>query len=88
MTSADQHNVSIKGRKWIEVTGVASVESCDVHEITLTTQGGPLQLIGSNLHMKRLDLENGMVEVEGTLVSAAYIADKKRKPSLVRRVLR
>lgn len=84
----DKHDISIRGRKWLEVTGVASVESCDVGEITLTTQGGPLQIVGSNLHMKRLDLENGVVEVEGTVVSMAYVADKKRKVGFVRRVLR
>jgi hypothetical protein len=38
--------------------------------------------------MKRLDLENGQVAIEGTIVSLAYVADRKNKPSLVRRMLR
>lgn len=85
---AEQHDLSVRGRKWLEVTGVSSVESCDVGEIVLTTQGGPLQIMGSNLHMKRLDLQNGVVEIEGTVVSMTYVADKKRRAGLMRRVLR
>ena len=86
--TTEQHDVAVKGRKWMSVTGVASVESCDTHEITLVTRGGPLQIQGSNLHMQRLDLENGVVEVEGTLMGMSYVADKKRKTSLLRRVVR
>ncbi len=84
----DGHNISIQGRKWVEVTGVSSVESCDVSEITLTTQGGPLQLTGNNMHMKQLDLEHGVVAVEGTIISLAYVTDKKRKTNLLKRAFR
>jgi sporulation protein YabP len=79
MGSVEQHDITIKGRKFIEVTGVSSVESFDVTEFLLTTSGGPLQILGSNLHMKHLDLEAGVVLIEGTLASLAYVPEKGKK---------
>jgi len=87
MASVDQHDIHIKGRKTIEVTGVSSVESFDVTEFSLTTSGGPLQIQGSNLHMKHLDLQAGIVVIEGTVVSMTYVSEQKKK-RLVSRLLR
>jgi sporulation protein YabP len=88
MTSADGHNLTVKGRKWIEVTGVSSVESFDEREFTLTTHGGALRIEGSGLHMKHLDLEAGVVIIEGTLSSLAYVSEQQKKKRLGSRLFR
>ncbi|QSO47940.1 sporulation protein YabP [Alicyclobacillus mengziensis] len=89
MTPSEGHDVSIRGRKKIEVTGVSSVESFDVSQFSLMTSGGPLSIRGTNLHMKHLDLEEGIVIIEGTLSSMDYTADgKSKKQSFAKRFLR
>ncbi|WP_026962272.1 sporulation protein YabP [Alicyclobacillus herbarius] len=88
MAGMDGHDITIKGRKFIEVKGVSSVESVDVNEFMLTTTGGPLHIQGSNLHMKHLDLEAGVVLIEGTLTSLAYVPEKGKKKMSVSRLFR
>lgn len=88
MVNPDEHDITIKGRKSIEVTGVASVESFDVHEFTLITSAGPLRIQGTNLHMKHLDLQSGVVIIEGTLTNLAYVADGGKKNRLAGKLFR
>ncbi|CAM3963354.1 sporulation protein YabP [Alicyclobacillus pomorum] len=77
----DEHDIHILGRKSVEVTGVSSVESFDTGAFSLITCAGPLIIQGSNLHMKTLDLQTGVVIIEGTVTSLSYTVpkDKKRK---------
>ncbi|MCL6548717.1 MAG: sporulation protein YabP [Alicyclobacillus sp.] len=83
MAGAEQHDISVKGRKLIEVSGVSSVESFDVREFQLTTVAGPLHIRGTNLHMKHLDLQTGVVVIEGTLTSLEYVAERPGKKRAV-----
>ncbi len=86
--STEQHEVHLRGRKQIEVTGVSSVERFDVTEFSLVTSGGPLSIKGSNLHMKHLDLEAGVAHIEGTFVSIAYISEHKKDKKFMKGILR
>ncbi|GMA50522.1 hypothetical protein GCM10025857_18790 [Alicyclobacillus contaminans] len=76
------HDLHILGRKSVEVTGVASVESFDTTAFTLITNEGPLSIQGRDLHMKHLDLQSGVVIIEGTVTSLSYIAPKEKKRRL------
>ncbi|QQE79415.1 sporulation protein YabP [Alicyclobacillus sp. SO9] len=86
--SEQEHEIRLKGRKLVEVTGVASVESFDVQEFVLTTSGGPLRITGSDLNMKHLDLDKGEVFIEGTLISLAYVQDQGKKKSSIKKLFR
>jgi sporulation protein YabP len=88
MAATEQHDIVIKNKKQIEVTGVASVESFDVSEFSLVTSGGPLSIRGSNLHMKHLDLETGMVIIEGTIGSLTYVSEQSKRKKLGGRLFR
>jgi sporulation protein YabP len=88
VAAVDEHDITIKGRKSIEITGVSSVESFDVNEFHLKTVTGPLKIQGSNLHMKHLNLEAGVVVIEGTLNGMSYTAETSKKKRLSGRLLR
>ncbi|RIV21763.1 sporulation protein YabP [Alicyclobacillaceae bacterium I2511] len=79
MQPPEQHDLTIKDRKVVEVSGVASVESFDATAFALVTSGGPLIIQGSGLHMKHLDLQTGVVIIEGTVASVAYGQEQKKK---------
>lgn len=88
MSNLESHDVHLRGRKQIEVTGVSSVERFDVTEFSLITSGGPLSIKGTNLHMKHLDLESGIVMIEGTVISMDYVSDSQKNKKFAKRIFR
>ncbi len=71
-TKQRQHKFLLTNRKSGTISGVTDVLSFDPNEILLETDMGMLMLRGSDLHVKRLSLEKGEVDVEGRLDSFTY----------------
>jgi sporulation protein YabP len=67
------HDVKMIGRKTLEITGVKHVESFDNEEFLLETSMGFLAIRGSNLKMKNLNVESGMVAIEGKIFDLVYL---------------
>ncbi len=59
------HDISMKGRKLLDITGVKQVESFDNEEFLLETVMGYLAVRGQNLQMKNLDVDKGIVSIKG-----------------------
>ena len=66
------HQVFWKERRQGSVTGVTDVVSFDESSILLETALGRLTLKGKDLHISRLSLETGEVDMEGTIDSMTY----------------
>lgn len=58
------HRISLTGRQFGMITGVSDVVSFDVTEIVLETEMGMLMIKGKDLHVNRLTLEKGEVDIE------------------------
>ena len=71
-TANKPHKVLLNNRKNGSFSGVVDVLSFDVAEILLETEQGMLLIKGNNLHVNRLSLEKGEVDVEGRIDSLAY----------------
>ena len=54
------------------VTGVLDVLAFDLNEILLETEQGMLMVKGKDLHVNRLSLEKGEVDLAGHIDSVAY----------------
>lgn len=54
------------------VTGVLDVLAFDLNEILLETEQGMLMVKGKDLHVNRLSLEKGEVDLTGHIDSLAY----------------
>ena len=67
-----QHKMNMVNRKVCNLTGIVDVIAFDVGEILLETDMGMLMMKGSDLHVKRLNLEKGEVDVEGRIDSMTY----------------
>jgi sporulation protein YabP len=77
-----RQEIKMLNRKVLEISGVLNVESFDSEEFLLETESGFLTIKGSNLHMKNLNLEQGMVAIEGLIDNLAYLdggANQKSK---------
>ena len=71
------HKIVIHNRHTVFLTGVNDVLSFDASEIILDTIQGMLMMRGEELHVNRLSLEKGEVDVDGTIDIFAYADDKK-----------
>ena len=70
------HKVTMEGSRSGTVTGVSDVLSFDLNEIVLQTTQGRLMIRGQELHMNRLTLEKGEVDIEGKIDSFVYSEQK------------
>ena len=54
------------------ITGALDVLAFDLNEILLETEMGMLMIKGTDLHVNRLTLEKGEVDVSGNINSVVY----------------
>lgn len=69
---ASVHKVYLNARKTAVLSGVRDVLSFDAKEVYLETEQGILLIRGDELHVNRLSLEKGEVDVDGRIDSFAY----------------
>lgn len=70
------HKVYLNARRTAVLSGVRDVLSFDAKEVYLETEQGILLIRGDELHVNRLSLEKGEVDVDGRIDSFAY-SDKE-----------
>ena len=66
------HKLMLTNRRTCTINGVSDVLSFDIHEIVLETDMGMLVMRGSDLHVNRLTLEKGEVDIDGRVDSLTY----------------
>ncbi len=66
------HKLNINARKTATITGVNDVLSFDAGEVLLQTEQGILMIRGQELHVNRLTLEKGEVDIDGKIDSLTY----------------
>lgn len=69
---AKTHKLVVNNRKTATVTGVLDVLSFDLNEVLLETEQGMLMVKGTDLHVNRLTVEKGEVDLSGSIDSIAY----------------
>ncbi len=85
------HRVVMENRQKSQFTGIREVISFDEKEVLLETSHGILTVRGEALHVSRLTVEKGELDLDGKIHSFVYQeTDAYRKPgeSLFRRLLR
>lgn len=85
------HKLSMVNRKGLNLTGITDVISFDMNEVLLESTQGMITIKGNDLKVSRVQLENGEVDVEGTVDSLAYSeisSYAKKGQSLLKRMFR
>ena len=85
------HTFYMSDRKELKLSGVLDVRSFDEQEIILETELGILLLKGGGLHMGRLTLDKGEIDITGRIDSMVYTEKKgygKNGESFLARLLR
>ncbi len=81
-------NVILENRKSMSVSGVKDVDSFDENAVALFTELGNMLISGSDLHISRLNIENGEVIINGTIDSIVYRGDAAKKGSFLQRLMK
>lgn len=85
------HKITLLNRTIGVISGVKDVVSFDLNEIILDTDQGLLMIKGMNLHVKKLLVEKGEVEINGKIDSFLYSnieEDRGKKEGFLGRLLK
>lgn len=66
------HKIMLTNRRTCTISGVVDVLSFDMNEVLLETDQGMLMIKGRELHVSRLSLDKGEVDVDGNVDSLTY----------------
>lgn len=82
-----QHSIILDNRKKLCITGADDVLGFNEEVVNVNTTMGNLIVRGSSLHINKLSLETGEVEIEGAINSLQYTESKSSK-SLMQRLFK
>jgi len=71
-TAPKEHALNMQNRARLSLTGVVDVNGFDEGLIALATAQGPLAIRGEGLHIDRIDLTAGELEVRGKIRELSY----------------
>lgn len=71
------HNLTLKNRSVLQVNGVIDIENFNDQTVTAYTQDESLVITGENLHIKKLNLEQGELLLKGKISSLSYTGEGK-----------
>ncbi|MFR3730268.1 sporulation protein YabP [Lacrimispora sp.] len=75
------HRLTIENRASGTLTGIREVVSFDENQVILDTDMGLLTLKGKDLHVSRLTLEKGEVDLNGSIESLNYSSNEALRRS-------
>lgn len=82
-----EHKILLNERKQLSVTGVKDVNVFTEESIILALENCSLIIKGENLHVNKLSLEVGEVDVDGKVNSMQYIKENADR-GFIRRLLK
>ena len=75
-TGIRDHACRLGNRNAASLTGVREVVSFDENQVVMDTDMGLLTIKGKDLHVSRLTVEKGEMEVEGQIDSLTYSSNE------------
>ncbi len=82
-----KHNIRLAYCESVEVTGVENVISYDEESVSLKLADNVLNIKGIGLDIKTLDIERGMVLINGRVSSLIY-SSSREKIGFIKRLLK
>ena len=75
------HNVVLVNKKQMTVSGVVRVENFNESVIVIMTDYGQMTIEGAGLHISRLSLETGDMNIDGDVAGLFYSGDSVDRKS-------
>ncbi len=80
------HHLEMHGREQLTVSGVEDVERFDENCIVMATAEGTLVVSGEELHIGKLSLDGGELQVDGHIDAVTYEDRPAPRASLLSRI--
>ena len=87
-TTTRPHTLTIEMRQRAVINGVEELDSFHEEMIAVYTNSGMLTIEGNDLHIDRLNLEEGQLIVSGEILGAMYSEEAEPKVGLFSRLLK
>ena len=83
------HIITITERKQVSITGVKKIDSFDHKEFLLDTVMGFLHVMGNDLAIGTMNMDNGTLLIKGTIDSVSYVGKgKESKESFIKKLFK
>lgn len=69
-------------RKNLTITGIKKVLAVSESALSLLLDSSNLNVLGEGMEVKKLDVESGIIEVEGKINNIKYLAPKEKQSVL------
>lgn len=70
------HRLEINNRNSIKMTGIKKVISFEPEQVLLITDLGKLKITGKDMQVNNLDIDKGLLDVNGDVDCLCYMTDK------------
>ncbi len=80
-------NVAVDNRERISISGIVRVDSFDESEVSARCGSYGISVYGQGLHISRLDLDNGVLIIDGFINGVEY-SDKDKKDGILSRIFK
>ena len=82
------HNVILEDRKSLMITGVSDVDSFDDQTIAVYTDLGEMTIRGTGLHIGKLSLETGELNITGNIFALGYSDNREKQGGFFSRMFK
>jgi len=87
MDNAQEHNLNLKNREGLEMSGIEEVITFNEDKIILKSNLGRLDIKGKELNIKKLNLEDEEIQIAGYFNSIEY-TDKPVNNNIFKRIFK
>lgn len=81
------NKLTLVNQKDLTIAGIKKVLAVSQTSITLFLESTNVNILGEGMEVKKLDVEAGLLEVEGKITNIKYLAAKE-KLSLLKRIFK
>lgn len=82
------HEITVSDRSRMSVSGVSGVDCFNEEMVVLDTSSGTLTISGDGLHISNLNLQEGRLQVSGTVRALEYSDQSPVRGGLLKRIFR
>lgn len=82
------HNLIIENRSSVTMSGVTEIGSFDEKAVVLFTDYGGITVTGADLHMSKLSVDVGDVDISGQIKSISYSDITSKKEGIVKKLFK
>ena len=83
-----EHNITLKDRSSLAISGIEHIYSFNDKKVEVRTSAGEMSIEGENLDMSKLNLDENIISIEGTINSIVYSKERKPQESFIKRLFK